>query len=693
MPDNSKGPTSQRQAAVLLCSCEGTMPLDPERAKAGCKDASLTLASHLCTRELGVFRRHAKEGRLTVACTHQAALFEEVAEDDGLQAELTFVNVRETAGWSKQAAAAGPKMAALIAAAAETEPPPAGVTLESEGITLVYGNSQTALDVANRLKDRLDITVLLREAADVLPAVGASYPVRKGKIRSLTGSLGTFDITVDAYAEPAASSRGHYSFGPQRNGAASRADIVIDVTGDASLVSAPDLRDGYLRADPNDAIAIERLIAKAADLVGTFDKPRYIAFDPALCAHSRSRITGCSRCLSLCPTGAITPNGNTVVVDPAICGGCGQCAAVCPTGAAAYDLPKADLMLRKIRALLTTYRTAGGADPVLLVHDREHGTALLEASAHVGDGLPARVLPLAVNEVTQVGLEAVVAAFAHGASAVRFLTRARPRHDLSGLAQTVETATALLCGLGWAKECVATIAADDPDAMSAALFGIPVLGSTSKPSQFMAFGSKREVLKLAVRELHRAAPAPVDEVALPAGAAFGAVRVNEAGCTLCLACVGTCPTGALGDAQDRPLLKFDESLCVQCGLCRATCPEKVITLEPRLNFAGFDAGFRTLKEEEPFCCIRCAKPFGTRSTIEKVIAKLESTHWMFEGKGQSRLDLLRMCEDCRVIAATDESLDPYAAPIRSGPKTTEDYLKERAEREKAMLDKIKRGDA
>ena len=42
------------------------------------------------------------------------------------------------------------------------------------------------------------------------------------------------------------------------------------------------------------------------------------------------------------------------------------------------------------------------------------------------DGLPANVLPLMVNEVTQVGLEAVAAAFAYGASQFRLLLRAKP---------------------------------------------------------------------------------------------------------------------------------------------------------------------------------------------------------------------------------------------------------------------------
>jgi ferredoxin len=180
---------------------------------------------------------------------------------------------------------------------------------------------------------------------------------------------------------------------------------------------------------------------------------------------------------------------------------------------------------------------------------------------------------------------------------------------------------------------------------------------------------------MALRELHRVAPAPVDVVALPAGAPFGAIQVRTEGCTLCLACVSACPTGALSDDPDRPTLRFTEDACVQCGLCKATCPEKVITLTPQLDFRPASADARVLKEEAPFECIRCAKPFGVRSTIERVTAKLAERHWMFQG-ADSRLDLLKMCEDCRVIVATEQNLDPHAAP-RPAVRTTEDYLRER----------------
>ena len=92
------------------------------------------------------------------------------------------------------------------------------------------------------------------------------------------------------------------------------------------------------------------------------------------------------------------------------------------------------------------------------------------------------------------------------------------------------------------------------------------------------------MMRLALRELQRAAPIPVDIVVLPEGAPFGTLEVNVAGCTLCLACVAACPTGALGDDPERPTLRFSEDACVQCGLCKATCPEKVITLTAAARF-------------------------------------------------------------------------------------------------------------
>ncbi len=171
------------------------------------------------------------------------------------------------------------------------------------------------------------------------------------------------------------------------------------------------------------------------------------------------------------------------------------------------------------------------------------------------------------------------------------------------------------------------IETDDPDQLRATLDAAPRGIATQKPAGFVPRGAKRGVLETTFRELHLAAPTPVDVVPLAPGAPFGGVKLDVEGCTLCHACVTACPTGALSDNPDRAMLRFTESLCVQCGLCQSTCPEKVITIEPRLDFQAWDTPLRVLKEEEPFNCIACGKPFGTRSSIDRVLAKLgdEST--------------------------------------------------------------------
>src|SRR5829696_2646062 len=631
---------SAAASRLLICSCEKTMPLDAEAIGRGCT-ARLTQANQLCGLDLDRFKEALAEGApITVACTQEAPLFREVAENSP-QAELTYVNIRETGGWSKDAAAAGPKAAALIAAAGEEMPPIWLVTLESSGVALIYGRDEVAIEAAQRLADRLDITVLLTKPGDVAPRRTNEFPVLKGTIRNARGHLGQFELAIDDYALPSPSSRAKLVFGPSRNGATSTCDLILDLSGGVPLFPAHELRPGYL------------------------------------CAHSRSSITGCTRCLDLCPTGAITPNGNSVAIDANVCAGCGSCASVCPTGAASYALPSADALMRRLRTLLQTYRKAGGSDAVVLFHDGEHGEELIDALARFGEGLPANVLPLRVNEVTQLGPELIASVLAYGGSGAALLTRAKPRHDITALRRAVETADRVVGALGFGTGIIQIIETDDPDQLRAMLDAAPRGIATQKPAGFVPRGAKRAVLETTFRELHLAAPAPVDVVPLAPGAPFGTVNLNVDGCTLCHACVTACPTGALSDNPDRAMLRFTESLCVQCGLCKSTCPEKVISIEPRLDFQAWNAPLRVLKEEEPFNCIACGKPFGTKGSIDRVLAKLGEKHWMFQGANAKRLDVIKMCADCRVEAVVNESFDPHAGPQRPPVMTTEDYLRAR----------------
>jgi len=135
------------------------------------------------------------------------------------------------------------------------------------------------------------------------------------------------------------------------------------------------------------------------------------------------------------------------------------------------------------------------------------------------------------------------------------------------------------------------------------------------------------------------------------------------------------------DNPEMPQLRFQEDACVQCGLCVTICPESVITLDPGISFDEAAKQPAVIKEEEPFHCIRCQKPFGTKSSIEKIVAMLGEKHAMFQDSGAT--DRIRMCEDCRVIVQFEATDNPMAGAAKTPVRTTDDYFREREEIEAA----------
>jgi ferredoxin len=445
--------------------------------------------------------------------------------------------------------------------------------------------------------------------------------------------------------------------------------------GDAPLFPAPKKRDGYFNPDPSDPIAVARTLFDITDMVGEFEKPRYVEYEQWICAHSRNGIVACSRCLDNCPTGAIVPQGDGVSIDPYVCAGCGNCASVCPTGAVRYAMPESESLLLRLRTLIKAYAAGGGRRPVLLVHDGQSGEEMIAAIARHYDGLPANVLPVAVNAVGQCGLEMLMAARVYGAAATLLLAPASMDDDLAGLNQAADLSNQVLDALGYDSGRAEIVSARDPEALAARLRAVAASASDGpQADEFTPAGGKRDLLSLALAALHHSAPTPVDEIALAKGAPFGTVDVNVDGCTLCMACAGVCPANALRDSPDHPRLSFVEMACVQCGLCEKTCPEKVIALRPRLNFTAKAREPRIIKDEEPFRCVRCGKPFATKSMVLTIQQRM-ATHNMFAKA--SALRRILMCADCRVIDMAETGDNPFAIGPRPPVRTTDDFLRER----------------
>ena len=678
------------------------MPLQSQKLGAALNE-TLTLHSALCRREAGAFQKAIQSGDdVVVACTQEKRLFAEVGEQtERATSVIKFVNIRETGGWSKDAASAMPKIAALLAAAHLPDAEPVStVTYKSAGRLLIVGALDKAEQVAGLLSDTLDVTIFAQGVSlGQSTAQERQYPVIAGSNLTVKGWLGAFeaawtksnpidldlctrcnacvavcpegaiDLSYQIDNSKCTSHRdcvavckvaGAIDFNRVEQPATEAFDMVLDM-GAQPLISLHAPPQGYFALNASEGLASPGLlpmVVKLRDMVGEFEKPKFFNYKQKICAHSRNETVGCNACIDVCSAGAVKSEKSRqqIVVNPNLCVGCGACTTVCPTGALTYAYPRASEQGVRLKTLLSTYAKAGGVNATLLFHSQVAGQRAVEALGRAAQlqkavrGVPANVIPLALWHTASVGLDLWLSAVAFGAAQVAVLvTDEEAPAYLESLATQMQVAQALLSGLGYAGIHFHLIRAPSVADLDTSLQTLararPAVPANT--ARFAVAQEKRSTLDMALDHFITHAPAALPEaIALPTvGAPFGSLLVNKDACTLCLSCVSACPASALQDNPEHPQLKFIEKNCVQCGLCASTCPEDAITLQPRLLLTPQRKEARVLNESQPYQCIRCSKPFGTLKAIESMLGKLAG-HAMFQGAAADRL---KMCGDCRVI--------------------------------------------
>ncbi len=471
------------------------------------------------------------------------------------------------------------------------------VEYQSRGHVIIIGDSQA-----------------LKRFGDLPEGLTSEVVEYKGQAPSddvlIEGALGQFVITIVNQAL--------------------KGDLVLDLS-PTPLLSMALKPPGYLVAGFSD-FNIQDTKDELADLVGTFEKPKYFNYDASACAHGRSGKPGCTRCIDACPAEAITSLIDTIKVEPTRCQGGGVCATVCPSGAITYAYPKPKDLLTHIRTLILTYlkEDQGKPDLIFVTEDEKIQAEQI---------LPA-ALVIKVEEVGSVGPEMWLSALAWGARSVRlFDLNKMPQSSRDALDLHLEMTQNILEAAGYPASALLVIT--DPSEL---------ITSKTMPEFDLAthapITGKRQSFYMALDHLVAKSGDVKPMAVLPAGSIFGDVIVNKESCTLCMACVSACPANALQDSSEKPMLSLVEANCLQCGICTSTCPENAITTLPRLLLDHeVRKKPRVLNEEEPFCCISCGKPFATKSGITTILEKL-SGHSMFAD--ERSLNRLKMCDDCRV---------------------------------------------
>jgi len=334
-------------------------------------------------------------------------------------------------------------------------------------------------------------------------------------------------------------------------------------------------------------------------------------------ASSCLGMLSCGRCQEACPEDALVVNadlvGSSPVVDASRCDGCSACLDVCPTGALSLDGHDPGTMALQLKALLQ--EGVGAATPALIIACQVAAGPL----HHLGErsGLPGWLV-LEVACLGGVGSAWQLAALAAGARTVQLLPCAR-----------CENRGSVIKGLDFTRSLLAAIGDAEASRRVGMLpsGGAPLKRAVHAASQLGALTNETSgagmptpvgveasarVSAWAVHQLQQALCQSVPDqhpkatVIIGESAPLGVLQISG-GCTACGVCTRSCPTNAmslragLGGTE----LVLDPAACTGCGACVHTCPEDVLSVARGVDLELLAGGRLTIARVAVATCPGC----------------------------------------------------------------------------------------
>lgn len=645
---------------VFLCDCRSTLNMDLQKIG---NPASLVVVATNPEKDIEDFASKADQLELehvVVGCCANPLIFEEALQGKTLH----FLDLKGKCfaphSNLEQAHTKASKMieAEIRVSNIKAKNPVPVNPLQVGNRVVIFTEFSEGLKLASMLDELMDgdsaaVTLCISSDIEGLED-GSPLLEQRTSLIAVEGRLGNLKITL----EPDQILNG---------GSQKRFDLKADQLIVLTKTHPPGIkrRTGVHLLSSTESEILEETVRQVRDLVGHFHKPVHLTYDQDICAGGDKGMETCGRCISYCPYDAIsrqTENRLRIQVDHLTCEGCGACVSACPTSALQFTEPSPQEIYARMAALLESSKEKQGnvEPPVIVFHCEEMGRKVLETAGLVPLPYSPGVLPVEVPCLRYVSESNMLAAMSLGAAGVGLLgCEDCPNGERELLYQKYDFTQLILQNFDLDQDRVRIITAEagqEADAVEAInqfvsqLSESPMVPNWTTPSQTL----NRSILSDVLGDFIDQTGNEPGRISLSSELPFAFANINESGCTLCRSCANVCPTNAFRFEEESNSLYFKHINCVGCGLCEEVCPENVITIKRELVLEKQSLDYTLVAEDEMINCSKCEKPYINRRALEAVESKLfeiESLKNTFSG---NRKNILRMCPDCRTVAAMME---------------------------------------